>query len=129
MPEPTTSAVCAVGLACSVALIEAATGLQVPLVLWAALGGLWAFRWLESMPWQRRVSALALSALIGAVGAIPAALVAVAAARHFLPWWPSLVDAGLVAKPIATAIGLLCHPVIGRRLIELGNRDADGVTK
>lgn len=128
MPDPTTTA-SAAGLAAALAAIEATTGLQVPLVMWAALGGYWAFRWLDPMPLMQRCGALAISALIGAVGAIPAALVAVAAARHFLPWWPVLADAALLSKPIAAMIGLLCHPVIGRKLIEVGGRKADEVAK
>lgn len=128
MPEPATTTTAA-GLTAALAVVAEATGLQVPLVLWAALGGYWAFRWLEPMPPLQRCGALAISALIGAVGAIPAALVAVAAARHFLPWWPTLADAALLSKPIAATLGLLCHPVIGRKLIEVGNRKADEVAK
>lgn len=67
MPEPTTTA-SAAGLAAALAAIEATTGLQVPLVMWAALGGYWAFRWLDPMPLMQRCGALAISALIGAVG-------------------------------------------------------------
>lgn len=128
MPEPTATSTAA-ALAAALAAIEASTGLQVPLVMWAALGGYWSFRWLEPMPPLQRCSALAISSLMGALLAIPAALVAVAAARHFLPWWPTLADVALLAKPIAAMLGLLCHPVIGKKAIEWGSRKADEVVK
>lgn len=128
MPEPT-STTTAAGLAGALAVVAEATGLQVPLMIWAAIGGYWAFRFLDPMTFLGRMSALALAALLGAIGAPAAAAVAVAACKHFLPWWPLAADAAMLAKPISATIGFLLHPVIGKKLIEISNRKADEVAK
>ncbi len=128
MPEPTSSTA-AVTLAAGLAVVEAATGISPPLAAWGALGGFWAFRYLPPMTVAERCISLVLAALIAAIGSLPLAAVGVAAARHFLAWWPALVDSALVAKPIAATLGLLCHRVIGRKLIEVAERASDGVGK
>lgn len=121
MAEPT-SAATAAGLAAVLATITEVTGLQVPLMIWAAIGGYWSFRYVDAMSLASRGSSVAISSLIGAVAAEPAAAVAIATARHFLSWWPAEVGAGSVSWLVAAVIGLLCHPVIGRGLIAVGSR-------
>lgn len=128
MAEPTTS-VTAIGLAAGLAVFEATTGISPSLLAWGAVGGYWAFRYLPPMTVVERVSSLVIAALIAAICSIPLAAVTVAAARHFLAWWPAMVDGALLAKPLAATMGLLCHRVIGQKLIEVAERRADEVSK
>ena len=113
----------------SLAAVEVATGINIPLFFYGVAGGLWAFRWLSAMPAWRRLASLAIAGLLAGILARPLALVVIAAAAHYLPWWPREVGAQVVAAPIALALGLLCHTVIGKKLIELAGRAADGVSK
>ena len=113
----------------SLAAVEVATGINVPLFVWGLAGGLWAFRFLAPMPAMRRLASLAIAGLLAGVLARPLALVVIAAASHYFAWWPREVSAQLVAAPIALSLGLLCHTVIGRKLIEIASRTADGVSK
>ena len=111
------------------AAIEMATGISPPLFAWGAIGGYWAFRYLPPMSLFERASSILIAALIGAICSLPAAVLLVAAARNFLSWWPVLLDAALLAKPFSATIGLLCHRVIGRKLIEIAERKAEEVAK
>jgi len=113
----------------TLAAVEAMTGICVPMFVWGAVGGLWAFWYLDPMSFGQRILSLTIAALVASVGAKPVALVAIALASHYLTWWPRSVDANLVAVPIALTIGLLCHAVIGKKLIEIAQRTADGVSK
>lgn len=127
MAEPTAAA--GLTMTAGLAAIEIATGISPGLFAWGAIGGYWAFRYLPPMSLFERASSVLVAALIGALGALPAAVLLVAAARNFLTWWPALLDAALLAKPISATIGLLCHRVIGRRLIEIADRKAEEVAK
>lgn len=113
----------------TLAAIEAATGVNVPFFVWGMIGGFWAFWHLDSMSAVQRLSSLAIAALVAGVTAKPAAMIVIAGALHFLPWWPAAVDAELAGRLVALVIGLLCHTVIGRKLIELASRGADEVLK
>ena len=124
-PAVLASAVVTTGLA----TIEAATGICVPMFVWGAVGGLWAFWYLEPMRAGERVLSLFIAALVASVTTKPLAMVAISAASNFLPWWPVLVDYRSAAWPIAIMIGLLCHTVIGKKLIAIANRAADEVAK
>lgn len=128
MPEPTATSA-ALGVAAGLAAIEIATGISPPLFAWGAVGGYWAFRYLPPMTLIERGSSIMIAALIGALCALPAAVLLVATARNFISWWPALLDAAMVAKPFSAAIGLLCHRVIGRKLIEIAERKAEEVAK
>ena len=130
MPEPvTSSSVAALSMTAGLAAIEMATGISPPLFAWGAIGGYWAFRYLPAMTLLERVSSIIIAALIGALCALPVAVLVVAAARNFLSWWPALLDGALLAKPFSATIGLLCHRVIGRKLIEIAERKAEEVAK
>ena len=111
------------------AAIEATTGLNVPLGVWGLIGCLWAFWYLPVMPLRQRVTSVAIAALLAGVTAKPLALIAISWASGFFAWWPASVDAKLAGVPIALVIGLLCHTVIGKKLIEIASRGADGVAK
>lgn len=128
MPEPTTSTA-VVTIAAGLAVIEATTGVSPPLAVWGAVGGYWAFRYLPPMTVAERCVSLVIAALIAAIGSWPIAAIGVAAARNFLTWWPATVDAALMSKPLAATLGLLCHRVIGKKLIEVAERTSDGVGK
>lgn len=129
MAEPTSSAVVALSMSAGLAAIEMATGISPPLFAWGAIGGYWAFRYLPPMSLFERASSILIAALIGAICSLPAAVLLVAAARNFLSWWPALLDAALLSKPFSATIGLLCHRVIGRKLIEIAERKAEEVAK
>lgn len=129
MAEPTTSAVAAVSMTTGLAAIEMVTGISPPLFAWGAVGGYWAFRYLPPMSLFERASSVLIAALIAAVCSLPAAVLVVAAARNYLNWWPALLDATLLAKPFSAVIGLLCHRVIGRKLIEITERKAEEIAK
>ena len=113
----------------SLAAIESATGICVPLFVWGAVGGLWAFWYLQPMSLCQRIMSLGMAALVASVLSKPLALVLVAGLSHYLPWWPQLCNAALVDVPVALIVGLLCHAVIGRKIIEVANRFSDGVFK
>lgn len=129
MAEPTSSAAAALSMTAGLAAIEMATGISPPLFAWGAIGGYWAFRYLPPMSLFERASSILIAALIGAICSLPAAVLLVAAARNFLSWWPALLDAALLSKPFSATIGLLCHRVIGRKLIEIAERKAEEVAK
>ena len=67
--------------------------------------------------------------LLAGVTAKPLSLIAIGWAAGFFAWWPLAVDAKLAGVPIALITGLLCHTVIGKKLIEIASRGADGVAK
>lgn len=125
----TSSVVAGATVTTALAGFEAATGICIPLFIWGAVGGLWAFWYIDPMSLRQRLASLAIAALVASVGAKPFAMVLIGFASHALSWWPKAVDAQLVAVPIAITIGLLCHTVIGKKLIEIANRGADGVLK
>lgn len=129
MAEPTSGAVVALSMTASLAAIEIATGISPGLFAWGAVGGYWAFRYLPPMSLVERASSILIAALIGALCSLPAAVLMVAAARNFLSWWPAVLDGALLAKPFSAAIGLLCHRVIGRKLIEIAESKAEEVAK
>lgn len=129
MAEPTSSAITALSMTAGLAAIEMATGINPPLFVWGAIGGYWAFRYLPPMTLIERVSSIMIAALIGALCAMPAAVFLVAAAKNFLAWWPALLDPALLSKPFSATIGLLCHRVIGQKLIEIAERKAGEVAK
>lgn len=124
-PAVITSAV----LTGSLATIEAATGICVPMFVWGAIGGLWAFWFLDPMRAGERILSLFIAALVASVTTKPLAMILISAAAHFFAWWPELVDYRAVRWPIAILIGLLCHTVIGKKIIQIANRAADGVAK
>ena len=113
----------------ALAAIEATTGLNVPLGVWGLIGCLWAFWYLPVIPLRQRLTSVAIAALFAGVTAKPLALIAISWAAGFFTWWPLAVDAKLAGVPIALITGLLCHTVIGKKLIEIASRGADGVAK
>ena len=113
----------------SLATIEAATGINIPMFVWGAVGGLWAFWYLAPMTLRQRVLSLMIAAVVASVAAKPVSMVLISAVTHFLPWWPAAVDHRLAGVPIALVLGLLCHTVLGRKLIDMVGRAADGVQK
>lgn len=129
MAEPASSSAVALSMTAVLVAFEAATGISPMLFGWGAVGGFWAFRYLDAMTWQDRASSLGIAALIGGVFSYPAAIFAVALAKNYLAWWPVVLDAAQVSKPVAAVIGLLCHRVIGRKLIELAERKAEEVAR
>lgn len=113
----------------SLAAIEALTGLCIPLSVWGLVGCLWAFWYLPAMPLKKRATSVVIAALLAGVVAKPVSLILIGAATGMFGWWPPAVDAKLASVPIALVLGMLCHTVIGKKLIEIANRAADGVVK
>lgn len=111
------------------AAFEAATGISIPLSVWGIVGCLWAFWYLPAMPMTKRLMSVAIAALLVGVAAKPVSMIIIGAASGMFGWWPKAVDADLAGVPIALALGMLCHTVIGKKLIEIANRAADGVAK
>lgn len=111
------------------AVFEAATGISIPLSVWGFVGCLWAFWYLPEMPMKKRLMSVAIAALLAGVAARPLSMIVIAAASGMFSWWPAEVDAQLVGVPIALILGMLCHTVIGKKLIAIANRAADGVAK
>ena len=113
----------------SLAAIEATTGVCIPLSVWGLVGCLWAFWYLPAMPIKKRITSVIIAAILSGVVAKPVSMILIGAAVGMFGWWPAAVDAKLASVPIALVLGMLCHTVIGKKLIEIANRAADGVAK
>lgn len=123
MAEPTTSIAIA-ATAAGLTIFGIATGLQPGILLAGFSGGLWALSYLPPMAWWQRI-------LVAVLGALLAGWVtpAVALGVTSISWWPRAVTAEILQFPVAVAIGLLAHTVIGPAVIRVARAKIDEVSR
>lgn len=124
MAEPTSSIALIAATAAGLTILGVATGLHPAILLAGLAGGLWALSFLPPMAWWQRI----LAAVVGSLVAGWCTPVVALGITSF-DWWPKPVTPEIVQFPIAVAIGLLAHTVIGPALIRIARAKADEVSK
>lgn len=124
MAEPASSVAVAAATAAGLTLFGIATGLRPEILLAGFAGGLWSLTFLPAMAWWQRVLAAVLGALV-AGWVTPAVALGITS----FAWWPKPVTPDIVQFPIAVAVGLLAHTVLGPALIRVVRAKADEVSK
>lgn len=124
MAEPTSSAAIIAATAAGLTLFGVATGLHSGILLAGLAGGLWALSYLPPMLWWQRTLVAFIGALIAGWATPPVAL-----GLTSFAWWPKPVTPEIIQFPIAVAIGLLAHTVIGPALIRIARAKAQDAAK
>lgn len=123
MPEPTSTVAAVAVTAGGLTVFGVATGLHPALLLAGLAGGWWALSYqCAPMPLPRRVSVLAISALMAAWITPPAVAATIGAGL-----FPTTMTGELIQFPGAAMVGLVAHRVIGPLLMRLAEKKAGEV--